>query len=110
HASVLFGFEFDPATFKPCDSIACLESLEGSEQRRTASRIMAAQLTRIETGVSDIAPSTAGNANLRKKPRAFFQQNNTRLRTGFRASDGRKKTGRTAAGNHDPQLARSEEH
>jgi len=62
---------------------------------------MAAQLTRIETCMSDIAASTAGNANFGKKPWAFFEQSYTRLRTGFGTSDSRKKTGRATAGNHD---------
>jgi len=59
HASIVLGFEFYPASFKPFDGMSGLEGLKRTQQGCPASRVMVAQLGWIEAGMSDIATASA---------------------------------------------------
>ena len=103
YAAIVLGLELYASSFKPGDRVTWLKDLEGREQRPSAAGIVAAQISRLEAGVSDIATSAAGNANLREELGAFLEQRNSGSRSRFRARDRSEEPGRaTAHDRHTP--------
>ena len=103
-ASILLGFEFHPARFKPRDGVTRLKDFERPQQRRPAAGIIAAQLASIEAGAGDVATSASRNANFRQELGALLKQGDRDSRRSLRASDGRKETGRATSDDHDTPL------
>ena len=66
---------------------------------------MAAQLARIETGMSDIAAAAAGNSHFREELRASLEQCDFFSGRSFRANDGGEKTRCATTCHHNIPLA-----
>ena len=85
----------------PSDGVARLEGLERAHQGRTAARIVGTQFTGIKACVSDVTAAATGNPDFGEEMWGFLQQSDARLRRGFSASDGGKKTSRATAHDDD---------
>ena len=98
------GYELDDdrARLEPADRVARLKTPERANQRLLSARKPGGHLPRIETGMGHIAAPAARNPDFGEELRASFEQRDARVRRGFGASDGRKKTGGASARHNDP--------
>ena len=86
---------------EPRHGVARLKLLERRNQRPFAAGKTRGKFAFVKTGMGDIAPAAAGNFDLGKKLRCFFEDENFRAAFSFCARQRGKKSGRAAADNPD---------
>ena len=99
HPAVTFGLELNPVGGEPRHRIARLKLLERRNQRPLAAGKAGGEFAFVKTGVRDVATAAAGDFDLGKKLRSFFEDDNFSAALRFRARQRGKKSGRAAT--HD---------
>ena len=98
HPAIVFLHQIQATVGKPCNGITTGKAAERPPQRALASGVVAHQLSRIPTGVGNIAATTTAQSNLREWLGRGFQDQHA-LQTRFSGRDRRHETG-SAAANH----------
>lgn len=101
HATIRFRLKFDPTGLEPIDGLGGAKAGEGADEGATAAGVAGGEFAGVETGVSDIAATSAGETDFGEQVGTFFKEDDLGLGVGFRGGNGGEKPGGAAPGDED---------